>query len=77
MSTVELYAAGLHVQVVKRRMGWDGTMTAPGEDAAISRDSLPLILRGFKMNGGIDSDGTSPRVDTKIRIATSSADHWD
>jgi len=24
-------------------------MSAPGEDAAISRDSLPLALRGFRV----------------------------
>ena len=26
-----------------------GAMNAPGEDAAISRDSLPLASRGFRM----------------------------
>ena len=31
-----------------RRAIW-GAMNAPGEDAAISRDSLPLASRGFRM----------------------------
>ena len=31
-----------------RRAIW-GTMKAPGEDAAISRDSLPLASRGFRV----------------------------
>lgn len=31
-----------------RRAIW-GTMNAPGEDAAISQDSLPLASRGFRM----------------------------
>jgi hypothetical protein len=26
-----------------------GAMTAPGEDATISRDSLPLASRGFRV----------------------------
>ena len=31
-----------------RRAIW-GAMNAPGEDAAISRDSLPLLSRGFRL----------------------------
>ena len=31
-----------------RRAIW-GAMNAPGEDAAISRDSLPLASRGFRL----------------------------
>jgi hypothetical protein len=31
-----------------RRAIW-GAMNAPGEDAAISRDSLPLASRGFRV----------------------------
>jgi len=31
-----------------RRSIW-GAMNAPGEDAAISRDSLPLASRGFRV----------------------------
>jgi hypothetical protein len=31
-----------------RRAIW-GAMNTPGEDAAISRDSLPLASRGFRM----------------------------
>jgi hypothetical protein len=31
-----------------RRAIW-GTMNAPGEDAALSRDSLPFASRGFKV----------------------------
>jgi hypothetical protein len=44
LSTVDLPAVALHVQVVKRRV-----MNAPGEDAAISRYSLPLAPRGLRM----------------------------
>jgi len=36
----------------KRRTIW-GAMTAPGEDAAISRDSLPLASRGFREVGRV------------------------
>jgi len=32
----------------KRRAIW-GAMNAPGEDAAISRDSMPLAARGFRL----------------------------
>jgi hypothetical protein len=31
-----------------RRAIW-GAMNAPGEDAAVSRDSLPLASRGFRV----------------------------
>jgi hypothetical protein len=44
-STVDLPAAALHVQLVN----WRRAMHAPGEDAAISRDSLPLASLEFRM----------------------------
>ena len=49
LSNVDLPAAALHVQVVKRRGGvrYEGATNVPWEDAAISRDSLPLASRGF------------------------------
>ena len=46
LSTVDLPAAALHVQVVKRRVG---SHIPPGEDATISRDSMPLASRGFRV----------------------------
>jgi hypothetical protein len=33
----------------RNRSAFWGAMNAPGEDAAISRDSLPLASRGFRV----------------------------